>query len=175
MWDNVAQSLDSATIVRKYWSEADFLHCLASEYVESLRREGLTLNVHVAPSLLPSVFDNPLRRNLERYLAKNAKRRIIPDLIVQKTDDIRSPFELCAELKYRMGGHPYWRTWIDGENGVKKDLLRLPELKRSGICEEIAMMVAYDPDPPNKSEASELRGILRSSDKNLTIMSYLAI
>ena len=173
-WNTVVSAIRESDNVRPFWSEGDLLHAIATRYELNLTQHGIVdMNVHVAPSLLPSVFDGELRKNLEGYLSPRNKRRIIPDLVVQKVGDISERFELCAELKLRLGNHPYWSTWIRGKKGVEEDLKSLPQLKLSGICSDIIMLVAYDPDPPIRKEAIELNSLLGGYEQGVRILRYI--
>jgi len=165
VWEEVKQNMDKAYEIRPFWSEADLVHFIATQYQNTLHKEvSKDLVVHVSSSLIPDAdLFGELAKKLERFLpqfSKNMKykreaEKVVPDLIVHKAKDV-SHLLLCAQVKLILGTN----RWENILGGVRKDLVMMSMFKHKQICDEVAMLIAFSPQKDSPKQRDELRSII---------------
>jgi hypothetical protein len=171
---------------RKFWSEDDLLHGIATGLERELFQRGIKQKPHLNVTIDSDYFSEPLSSRIEEftrdYSKGGRKRKVRVDMVLHgyETDryptsdtrgwDLAHRFALCAELKYFKHGR-FADYYVDK---TKDDIERLSLLKSDGVCEEAAMMVAADTESVPKSVLNNLRLMLnRSAQKYGETMSIL--
>src|ERR1700691_1213208 len=147
-WNNYSNTIASRKNERLFWSEADIVHDLIVELskLKLRKNEGgdetkqPALEYHVDVRVPSSLFHEKISNSLVDFNSKYKHASL--DLVGHLAENVSEPFEICAEVKKWIGGG-FWPTFYEG---ISDDLSKLRDAKKIGVCNQIVMIVVYDPD-----------------------------
>ena len=178
VWNEAKQKMREKVEILPFWSEADLVHFITTNYEDALHKKvSKDLVAHVSSSLMPNsdLFGDlapKLGEFLKEYNRKIGKKqaKVIPDIIVHTKEQV-THLQLCAEVKLFLGTN-YWENKLAG---VMKDLQELSLLKQRQICNKVALMVAFSPQEEMPEKQNELKATLNKwhrEEPNLPTLRY---
>lgn len=177
-WQNYCSGMVSRKKERLSWSEADLVHDILVELLkmkwnrneEAGETKQQCLEYHVDVTVSSSLFFNDLLARLSDFNSKYPRAKL--DLVGHNAENESDPFELYAEAKQWLGGG-YWDTFYDG---ISKDLERLKDAQKIGICNQIMMIVVYDPNYNStnriQAEVQKIKQRLSNEAQGIPLLVY---